>query len=206
MTPHFATPSKILHWLMAVMVLAMLLIGVGMVSSFSERYHLLVSIHKPLGIAILVLVIVRFVNRMINRPPPLPSTLPPILKFAAEASHILLYALLFAMPVIGWAMLSASPYPIVLFGGVHLPPIAPQSATLYGILRPLHTYLAYLLFLTFLAHLGAALLHALVFRDGVFESMASWGAGKRQPPVAPPVLSAFAEGLAPPEPGLTSEL
>jgi cytochrome b561 len=41
-------------------------------------------------------------------------------------------------------------------------------------LRPLHTYLAYLLFATFLAHLGAALMHALIFRDGVFESMAAW--------------------------------
>jgi cytochrome b561 len=175
----FATPSKVLHWLMAAMVLAMLLIGVGMASSFSERYHLLVSIHKPLGIAILILVILRLINRMINPPPPLPTALPSILKLAAGASHVLLYALLFVMPLIGWAMLSASPYPIILFGALHLPPILPKSPALYGILRPLHTYLAYLLFATFLLHLAAALMHALIFRDGVFESMASWAPGRR---------------------------
>ncbi len=39
-------------------------------------------------------------------------------------------------------------------------------------------YLAFLLFATFLAHLGAALLHALIYRDGVFDSMASWRAGR----------------------------
>ena len=46
-----------------------------------------------------------------------------------------------------------------------------DTTTLYAILRPAHTVLAYLLFLMFLAHLGAALTHALVFRDGVFRSM-----------------------------------
>jgi cytochrome b561 len=61
----------------------------------------------------------------------------------------------------------------VLYGSLHLPPILPQDAMLYATLRTAHTVLALLLFLTFLAHLGAALLHALIFRDGVFESMTS---------------------------------
>ncbi len=60
---------------MAVMVLAMLFIGVGMAASVSERYHLLVSIHEPLGIAILVLVVIRFINRLLSPPPPLPAHL-----------------------------------------------------------------------------------------------------------------------------------
>jgi cytochrome b561 len=63
----FPAFSRLLHWLMAVMVLAMLFIGVGMAASVSERYHLLVSIHRPLGIAILVLVVIRFINRLFNR-------------------------------------------------------------------------------------------------------------------------------------------
>ena len=53
----------------------------------------------------------------------------------------------------------------------HLPAILPHSAGVYSLLRPLHTILAYALFLTFLVHLGAALLHALIFKDGVFRSM-----------------------------------
>jgi cytochrome b561 len=54
--------SRLLHWAMAAMVLTMLGIGVAMVVSLGD-YHLLVSIHRPLGIAILALVVVRFVNR-----------------------------------------------------------------------------------------------------------------------------------------------
>jgi cytochrome b561 len=63
--------SRLLHWAMAAMVLTMLGIGVAMVVSLGD-YHLLVSIHRPLGIAILALVVVRFVNRLLNPPPPFP--------------------------------------------------------------------------------------------------------------------------------------
>ena len=99
--------------------------------------------------------------------------MPSPLRFAAYASHWLLYFLMFALPLVGWGMLSAADYPIVLIGSLHLPAILPHSDALYSILRPLHTALAFLLFATFLAHIGAALTHALIFRDGVFQSMAS---------------------------------
>ncbi len=180
MTTHqlrFPVLSRLLHWLMAAMVLAMLFIGVGMAASVSERYDLLVSIHRPLGIAILALVVIRFVNRLINPPPALPDTIPPVQRLAAKASHVMLYALMFVMPLVGWGMLSAARYPIVLYGPLRLPPILPHDLTLYAWLRHLHTYLGYLLFATFLAHLGAALFHGLIRRDGVFESMASWRRG-----------------------------
>ncbi len=170
MTQHFPLLSRLLHWTMAVLILAMLFIGVAMVSSLSD-YHRLVSIHKPIGILILALVAIRLVNRLFNRPPPLPARMPGVLRFAAHASHWLLYALMFALPLIGWGMLSAAGYPIALVGSFHLPPILPHDATLYATLRPLHTVLAFVLFATFLVHLGAALTHALIFRDGVFESM-----------------------------------
>jgi cytochrome b561 len=160
---------------MAAMVLAMLLIGIGMVASVSERYELLVSIHRPIGISILILVVIRLLYRLYHPPPALPSALPSVMRLAAKASHVLLYGLMFLMPLIGWGMLSAAAYPIVLFGSVQLPPILPQNLALYAFLRPLHTDLAYLLFATFLLHLGAALLHGFVRHDGVLASMASWG-------------------------------
>jgi cytochrome b561 len=171
----FPLISRILHWTMAVLVLAMLFIGIAMVASLAD-YHRLVAIHRPLGILILVLVAIRLVNRLINPPPPLPSGMPLLLKLAAHGSHIVLYALMFALPLVGWGMLSAGGYPVVLAGSLHLPAILPHSDGLYAVLRPLHTVLAFLLFATFLAHLGAALMHALIFKDGVFASMTS---GKR---------------------------
>lgn len=172
--PRFTVVSRILHWGMAVLILAMLFIGIGMVATVSERYELLVSIHKSLGILVLLVVVVRIANRLFNPPPPLPRHLPAWQKLAAKASHFVLYALMLTMPLVGWGMLSAAGYPIVLYGPLHLPPILPHDAALYAALRSAHTLLAYLLFATILAHLGAALMHALIHRDGVFASMASW--------------------------------
>jgi cytochrome b561 len=165
--------SRILHWLMAVMILAMLLIGIAMVAALDD-YRRLVAVHKPLGMLILVLVAIRLINRLIQPPPPLPKAMPGWQRFVAHASHVVLYGLMFALPLVGWGMLSAARYPIVLLGPLELPPILPQSQALYTALRDAHTVLAYLLFLTFLAHFAAAMMHALIYRDGVFQSMASW--------------------------------
>jgi len=170
-TGMFALPARILHWLMAAMILAMLFIGVGMVASVSERHEWLLRIHKPLGIAILLLAVVRLAVRLRHPPPPLPADLPMLQKLAAHASHWLLYALMIAMPLVGWAMLSAGGYPVMLGASLRLPAILPASATAFAILRHLHGWLALLLFLTFLAHLGAALYHGLIRRDGVLASM-----------------------------------
>jgi cytochrome b561 len=71
-------------------------------------------------------------------------------------------------------MLSAGHYPIVMFGSVHLPPILPANPMLFAVLRKAHTILAYLLFFTFLAHLGAVLFHTLVIRDRLLDRMAIW--------------------------------
>ena len=166
----FPLLSRLLHWTMALLILAMLFVGAAMVSSLAD-YHRLVAIHRPLGILLLVLVALRLINRLLSPPPPLPAAMPPLLRFVAHASHWVLYGLMFALPLVGWGMLSAAGYPIPLVGGLYLPPILPHDAAVYAVLRPTHTVLAYLLFLTFLAHLGAALTHALVFKDGVFRSM-----------------------------------
>src|SRR2546428_674325 len=85
--PRFPAVSRLLHWTMAVMVLTMLCIGVAMVVSLGD-YHPLVSIHGPLGIAILILVVVRFVNRLVNPPPPLPATMSRARRLAATPAEL----------------------------------------------------------------------------------------------------------------------
>jgi cytochrome b561 len=175
----FTAFSRLLHWTMAAMVLTMLFIGVGMVVSLAD-YHTLVSIHRPLGIAILLLVVVRFVNRLLTRPPAFPPTMAGAERLAAKASEWTMYGLMFALPLVGWGMLSAARYPIVLYGPVRLPFILPQDVMLYAVLRRAHTVLAYLFFLTFLAHFGAILFHTLVVRDGMLTRMAPWNIGRRE--------------------------
>ena len=170
---HFSLPARVLHWLMAAGILAMLFIGVGMVASVSERHTWLVSIHKPLGATLLLLVCLRLIVRLIKGTPPLPADLPAWQSAAALASHWLLYLLMFAMPLIGWAMVSASGTPVTLIGAWALPAIAPENADVFAVLRSAHRYLAYLLFATVLLHLAAGLFHGLIRRDGVLRSMLS---------------------------------
>jgi cytochrome b561 len=135
---------------------------------------LLVSIHRPLGILILILVVIRFVNRSFSTLPPFPPTMSAQERLVAHASEILLYALLFVQPLVGWGMLSAARYPIVLWESLHLFPILPHSVMLYAVLRKTHTVLAYLLFFAFVAHFGAVLFHTLILRDRLINRMVPW--------------------------------
>lgn len=168
MTPVAFHPlARLLHWLMAALILAMLFIGVAMVGDLSPRHPLLVELHKATGLALLALVVLRIALRLALPHPPLPSELPHAQRLAAGASHLALYALMLAMPLLGWAMLSAGGYPRPL----QLPAIAPHDLRLYAVLREAHGWAGYLLFATIMLHLGAALIHALVRRDGVLRSM-----------------------------------
>jgi cytochrome b561 len=169
----FTAVMRLFHWLTAALVLTILGIGLAMVASLAD-YHRLVSIHRPLGILILIVVVIRFINRHYSTLPPFPATMSHWERSVASASELFLYALLIVQPLVGWGMLSAASYPITLYGSIHLFPILSHNLMLYAALRRAHTVLAYLLFLTFLAHFGAVLFHTWVVRDGTFSRMAPW--------------------------------
>jgi cytochrome b561 len=171
--PHRFTPvQRLLHWVMAICILTMLFIGVGMVSTVAPRYLSLIAAHESLGVAILVLALIRLAVRLRYGAPALPASLPEPMKLAAHLSHYALYALMIGLPLIGWGMVSTADYPIVLYGGIRLPAILPQSDSLHTLLWGAHFYLAFAFFALVLLHLAAALFHAFVRRDGVFETMA----------------------------------
>ena len=130
-------------------------------------YHTLVAIHRPLGILILLLAVDPAGHQVVDQAPGVSADHAATGTLRGEGLRTLLYTLFFALPLVGWAMLSAGHYPIVMFGAVHLPPILPARPELYATLRETHTILAYLLFLTFLAHMGAVLFHTLILRDGL---------------------------------------
>ncbi|PVX28814.1 cytochrome b [Sphingomonas pokkalii] len=167
----FHPALRVLHWLMAALVLAMLFIGVFMVSTSGPAYVALLDLHRPIGIAILVLVLLRLPLRLATGAPALPKDLAPLQKRIAWGSHVLLYATLFALPLIGWGMLSAGGYPVRLECGIVLPPILPHDLALYALLRAAHTAIALAFFALILLHLAAALMHGVVRRDGVLRSM-----------------------------------
>lgn len=167
----FTLTQRLLHWSMAAAILAMLFIGIGMVATLRPIYGDLVALHRPLGIAILVLALIRLGVRLRRGAPRLPTDLPWWQAVAAKASHLLLYGLMIVMPLVGWGMVSAGGYPIVLHGAWHLPPILPQDDALQAILRRAHHWLGLVFFATILLHIAAALFHGLSRRDGVFSGM-----------------------------------
>jgi cytochrome b561 len=168
MTPaRFSLASRLLHWIMAPLLVTMLLVGTGMVATVSHWRLSLLALHKPLGLALLVLAVLRLLLRLAGRTPPLPSSLPAPLRLAAHASHWVLYGCMLAMPLIGWAMLSAGGFPLPL----HLIPLGAPDVMRYALLRSMHTLVGELFYLTVIAHILAGLLHALLLRDGVFQAI-----------------------------------
>ena len=175
----FPLALRLLHWAMAALIIAMLFIGIGMVSTDGPTYPILLGLHRPIGIALLILVCLRLAIRLATQSPPLPADLPRWQARAAKGSHVLLYIAMAGIPLIGWAMLSAGGYPVKIAGGFVLPPILPQNVHLFGWLRLAHTMAAFAFFALILGHLSAALVHALIRRDGVFEAMAFGRKGAR---------------------------
>jgi cytochrome b561 len=172
MTPkRFSLAVRLLHWTMAPLLIAMLLIGTGMVTTVSSWHVTLVNLHKPLGVALLVLAVLRLLLRLAGKTPPLPASVPAPIRLAAHASHWLLYGCMLAMPLIGWAMLSAGGFPLPLIAGWPLPPLVAPNLAHYVTLRALHTLLGEAFFLLILGHIVAGLGHALLLRDGVFDAI-----------------------------------
>ncbi|MDT5178856.1 MAG: hypothetical protein QOJ95_3054 [Mycobacterium sp.] len=171
-TPKFTLVSRLLHWSMAVLVIGQFFLGVTMVAAL-VYYPLLLAIHRVVGIVILVLAIVRLVNRLRHHPPAFLETMGPLERKVASWSERLMYTLLIAQPLVGWAMLSAADSPVTLAGPVDLPGIAPHGLAVYAVLRTAHTVLAYLLCATFTAHICAVVFHTLGLRDGLLRRMTS---------------------------------
>lgn len=163
----FSLATRLLHWTMAPLLLAMLLVGTGMVATLSPWRLTFLALHKPLGLALLVLAAVRLLMRFAGRTPPLPTTLPIPLRAVAHLSHWLLYGCMLAMPLIGWSMLSAGGMPLPW----NLPALMAPDIGRYASLRSLHTGLGAVFYLVVIAHVLAGLAHALLLRDGVFDAI-----------------------------------
>jgi cytochrome b561 len=162
--------TRILHWLVAILIFSMLFIGFVMVTWLGS-YSALVGIHMTLGVVVLCIVVLRIANRFTHRAPKLPSTVGWAEHKLVVGSELTLYALMLAQPLIGWAMVSAGGRPPVIFGSLRLPRIAPFNADLFFVLRQTHSVLAYALVAVIAAHVSAVLLHTLTLRDHMLSRM-----------------------------------
>ena len=165
-----------LHWVLALALLGMVGFGLYMADlPFSPARLKLYNWHKWAGVCVLVLSLARLLWRLTHRPPALPAAMqaamPAWQKLAHHGTHAALYALFFAMPLLGWAYSSAAGFPIVVFGVLPLPDWVPVSPDLAEALKPLHKWAALTLTALVGLHVAAVVKHQLIDRDGLLWRM-----------------------------------
>ena len=169
--PRYTTTAIALHWLLGLAILGSFTLGVYMADlPFSPTRLKLYNWHKWAGITILALSALRLLWRLTHRPPA-PPPMPAWQGAAAHAVHWALYALFFAVPLMGWAYSSAAGFPIVVYGVLPLPDFVAPDRALAESLKPLHGLLAYTLMALVLLHAAAALKHHFIDRDGLLHRM-----------------------------------
>ncbi len=173
--PRYSFPARLLHWLVAGLVIILIPLGLYMVArgeatGFDAVTGELYSLHKLLGFIVIWLMALRLLVRLTRRPPAPVATLTPLERIASGVVHALLYLLLIVVPLLGWA--GASAYPALnVFGLFDLPAILPADQHRAERLFAIHGLLAKLLGLLALLHIAAALMHRFVKKDGVMERM-----------------------------------
>ncbi|MEM6901910.1 MAG: cytochrome b [Pseudomonadota bacterium] len=178
----------LLHWAIALAIILQLASGLWMVeaikgSAFQALAYDTFQWHKSLGLTVLVLSLARFGWRLMHRPPPLPDGMKPFERVAAHLTHWAFYGFMIGMPLTGWAMVSTSPWdlPTIWFGLFEVPHIpwlydlafdAKQGVE--AIFKNIHAYFGYFGIALLLLHIGAALKHHFIAKDGLLWRMIPW--------------------------------
>jgi cytochrome b561 len=179
----YGTVAMTLHWLIALLAIGNLCSGLAfadiMAHSNPWRFTI-IQMHKSVGLTILVLSVLRLSWRLVNPVPPSPRGISPVLKFLERLTHYLFYFLIIAIPLAGWLMVSASPsgIPTMYFGLFQWPALPffdgltrPERAHYTHTFAAAHAYLAFFTIALIVLHVGAALYHHYIRRDGVLRRM-----------------------------------
>jgi cytochrome b561 len=173
-------PARLLHWVMAGLILFQLGLGFRMVRLVSDVYAQfgLYQTHKSWGFVIFTLALTRILWRVTHKPPEMPADMSPLEQAMARGGHLALYVLMVLLPVTGWLMASASPlqetYGLknMVFTWFEMPdPFQPGTKRLEDVFKSIHAWAAFGLAVILTAHVAAALRHQYIRRDGVLRRM-----------------------------------
>ena len=173
--------AVVFHWLIAALIIGELAGGKIMTAMGPTTLKFeLYQWHKSFGLLILALSLARLLWRLGHRPPPLPATMARWERLASHATHTAFYVFMIGVPLLGWAMVSASNagapsggVPTLLFGVVPVPDLPVTADWAKGTNRA-HAALATAFGLLIVVHVAAALRHHFVLRDTVLMRMAPW--------------------------------
>lgn len=178
MADRYSLIQKLLHWGIALLVIGALAAG-SLLDELpnGDFKNQLYATHKAVGVTILGLMLLRLLTRFFMRRPGLPVETPALQRMIAGVSHAAFYALLIAMPIIGWAATASFPAPVPYFGLIELnealnikaffPPDREFSKDLFEI----HEIIGKVLIGLIVLHIAAALYHGMVKKDGVLRRM-----------------------------------
>lgn len=161
-----------LHWIMAVLIIGLLILGLYMVTlPISHAKLKLYGWHKEYGLLVLGLVSLRLIWRLSNVTPRL--SLPLLEKLAARTVHWAFYVFMFAMPLTGWLITSAAGLPASFFGLFVLPNLISPNEESRILFEEIHKWLGYGLIATIVLHASAALKHHFINKDDILRRMIS---------------------------------
>ena len=182
MIRRYSGPAMALHWLIAAAIVGNITLAWVWPRLADAHVRPAIDLHKSIGITVLGLAVMRLVWRWTHRPPPLPTGYQRWEIAASHATHILLYVLIFAMPLSGWIMDSAwkdaATHPMQLFGVFEWPRIGAvmrlDPATrdrVHDVFGAAHGWLSYLLYALFGLHVAGALKHQLLDGEPELQRM-----------------------------------
>jgi cytochrome b561 len=165
--------ARAVHWLVAGLAVVVVALGLAIPGAPRETgsRDLLMLLHRSVGLLILALMVFRALWRLTHPPPPLPAGFPRIEALAAHADHALLYLLFLVMPLSGYLNAAAAVHSVSFFGLVPIPPLVPENARLSQAATAAHLTGQFLIYALVGVHVAAALMHAVVRRNGILERM-----------------------------------
>lgn len=172
----YGSVAQALHWVVVLLLIGQVAVG-KIAHEMTDGFDKLVLLarHKSVGITILGLAVLRLAWRLLDRPPP-PPPMPRWQYLASRATHTGFYVLLFALPLTGWIMSSASNYPVSWFGLAQLPDLVAPDRGLKHLMEEVHETLVAALVTLAILHVAAALKHQFLDRDGLLSRMLPWRA------------------------------
>lgn len=164
--------AKLLHWLVVVLLAVQFAVAWTMPDIHRDTKPVdLIAWHLSIGMTILLVVIVRLGWRAMSTVPPPPARLSAPLRILSRATHAVLYAVLIAMPVLGWINADSRGWSVRLFGMFPLPSLV-QSGSGWGHdMGDVHQIVAWVLLGAAGLHVAGAVYHQFILKDATLRRM-----------------------------------
>ncbi len=157
----YSLSSRILHWIIAVLIIFMIGLGIYMtefLSKESSNRLEIYSLHKSIGVLLIILVFMRFINRFINKPPKLPESISKLDRTLAGFGHIALYAFMIIVPISGYLMSNSYGYPVHFFS-IEMPFLVGKNFENAALFSKIHYYAGYTILALVIIHILAVIKH-----------------------------------------------